>query len=75
MVRTMKQILFILVYGLSVACIGFAITTVFQLPSALSVILVVPAVLLADRVGAGFGVQLFKRDEPSGAKTLVADSE
>lgn len=55
----MKQAFFILAYGLVVACVGFTVVTVFSLPTAFSGVFAVPAVMLANRVGSGFGVQLF----------------
>lgn len=61
--RVIKQLVFILLYGLVIACVGFTIITLFGLPSYFTTILAVPAVFLADRVGQGFGVQIFRRSE------------
>lgn len=58
--RIIKQLVFILIYGLVVACVGFTITTLFSLPAVVSAVLAVPAVLLADRVAKGFGIKLFR---------------
>jgi hypothetical protein len=55
----MKTTLFILIYGAVVACVVFTLMTLFNLPSYASAAFAVPAVLLANRVGAGFGVRLF----------------
>ncbi|RLP80308.1 hypothetical protein D9V34_14020 [Mycetocola lacteus] len=54
----MKSIAFVLIYGLVVGCIGFTITTLFGLSPYLIGVLTIPAVALANRVGAGFGVRI-----------------
>lgn len=65
----MKTLLFIIIYGGVMSCVSFTLVTLLSAPSYTSAVLAVPAVLLANRVGVGFGIELFPPRNTTGKRT------
>lgn len=59
----MKLAAFIVVYSFALGCIGFSVTTLLGVHTSFSIALVPVGVALANRVGQGFGVRVFSRED------------
>lgn len=56
--RIIKQLVFVLFYVLVLACVNYTLTTALNAPIWVPMVVAVIWVLLANRVGAGFGFKI-----------------